>query len=123
MNEQTKWISLPVAGDMSGNYGKFMKQTATGATLLVAAGGASIGVLTTTDADALGKAAPIAYAGRVSVLAGATVVAGTLCASTVAGLATTAVAEDYVLGTFLTGGDSGDMVDALLLPQGQINAA
>lgn len=123
MDKNKRCISLPVAGDMSGNYGKFMKMTATGATLLVAAGGASIGVLDTTDADAANKVASIAYSGVTSVVAGATVVAGTLCASTVAGLATTAAAGDYVLGTFMSGGDSGDMVDVLLLPQGQVNAA
>ena len=120
MEKDKRCLSLIVAGDMSGNYGKFMKMTSTGATLLVAAGGAAIGVLDTTDADAAGKAAPIAYQGVTSVLAGATVVAGTLCASTVTGTAITATTGNYVLGTFLTGGDSGDMVDVLLLPQGKV---
>jgi len=123
MDEQKRCISLPVASDQSGNYGKFVITSATGVTLLVTAGGAALGVLDSTDGDVLGKAVPVAYSGRTSVLAGATVVAGTLCASTVAGLAVTAVAADYVLGTFLSAGGSGDMVDVLLMPQGQINAA
>ena len=117
-------LSFPVNGDQKGNMYKFMKLNTSGQVLLNdGAGGACIGVLDSVDGNATGKVVPVAVGGVTRVLAGATVNAGSLVASTNAGLAITASGAVYVQGTCLVGGDNGDLIEVLLSQaQSQNNA-
>jgi hypothetical protein len=114
-------ISLPVVSDQKANIYKFMKLSATGVELNDSAGGVCVGVAYSNDGNAAGKVIPVAYAGVIKVIAGATVAKGAQVASTAAGLAATAVAADYVQGQALTGGDNGDLITILRVTQAQVN--
>lgn len=112
--EQVQSITLEAGADLSAGQFKFVLVASDGQVDLVAsAGGDADGVLL-NDPDAAGKAATVAYAGRVKVVAGGTVAAGAKVQSDASGDAITAASGDHVLGKCLVGGADGELIEVLL---------
>ena len=115
--EQLQSISLEAGGDLSAGQFRFVEVASDGQVdLVAAAGGSAVGVLL-NDPDAQGKAATVAYAGRVKVVAAGTIAAGDLVQSDGSGEALLAASGDYVLGKCLVGGAAGELVEVLLVSQ------
>lgn len=113
--EQVQSITLEAGGDLSAGQFRFVVVAADGQVDLVSsAGGDADGVLQ-NDPSAAGRAAEVAYAGRVKVVAGGTVAAGDKVQSDASGEAITAAMGDHVLGKCLVGGDAGELIEVLLI--------
>lgn len=107
-------ITREAGADLSAKQYRFVEIAADGQVDAVSsAGGNAIGVLQ-NDPSAAGRAATIAVAGIVKVVAGGTVAAGARVQADAAGDAITAATGDYVLGTALTGGADGELIEVLL---------
>lgn len=117
--EQVQSITLEAGADLSAGQFRFVLVAADGQVDLVsAAGGDSDGVLL-NDPDAAGKAATVAYAGRVKVVIGVGgLVAGNKVQSDASGEAILAASGDHVLGKCLVGGAAGELGEVLLSAQG-----
>ncbi len=112
---QVQSITLPAAGDLSAKQFRFVNVNSSGQAAAVAsAGGAGIGVLQNKP-DAAGKAATVAHAGVVKVVAGGSITAGANVQSDANGEAITAASGDVVLGVALAGAADGDLVPVLLV--------
>lgn len=117
VEEKIVEISLEAGQDLSAKQYFLVAVASDGQVDPAGDGGNAIGVLTNKPAAA-GRAASIAIGGRVKVIAGATVAAGDAMASDAAGEAVTAASGDQILGTFLEGGDNGEIVSAVWQPRG-----
>jgi hypothetical protein len=117
--EQVQSITLEAGADLSAGQFRFVLMAADGQVDLVsAAGGDADGVLL-NDPDAAGKAATVAYAGRVKVVIGVGgLVAGNKVQSDASGEAILAASADHVLGKCLVGGAAGELGEVLLSAQG-----
>lgn len=114
---QVQSITLEAGADLSAGQFRFVLVAADGQVDLVAsAGGTATGVLL-NDPDAAGKAATVAYAGVVKVVAGGTVASGAKVQSDASGEAILAATGDHVLGQCLKGGVDGDLIEVLLVSQ------
>lgn len=113
--EQVQSITLEAGADLSAGQFRFVLVAADGQVDLVgAAGGDSDGVLL-NDPDLAGKAATVAYAGRVKVVIGVGgLAAGDKVQSDASGEAILAAASDHVLGKCLVGGAAGELGEVLL---------
>lgn len=118
--EQIQCYSVDAAADLSAKQFTFVKATTSG----------TVDTITTTGNDALGvlqnkptsgQAATVAYAGKVKVIAGATVTAGDLIQSDTAGKAITAATSGhFILGRARTGGVAGALIEVFLGSHGVV---
>jgi hypothetical protein len=114
---QVQSISMPAAADLSALQFTFVNINSSGeAAAPSGAGGDAVGVLMNKP-DAAGRAAEVAYAGKAKVKAGATVAAGAKVQTDANGAAITAASGDVVLGCAMSGGDSGEVIEVLLVSQ------
>tara|TARA_R110000796_G_scaffold13544_2_gene43721 strand:- start:882 stop:1253 length:372 start_codon:yes stop_codon:yes gene_type:complete len=115
--EQVQSITLAAGSDLSAGQFKFVLLASDGQVDLVAsAGGPATGVLL-NDPAAAGRAATVAYAGVVKVIAGGTVAIGAKVQSDAAGDAILAATGDHVLGVCVKGGADGELIEVLLISQ------
>ena len=114
--EQVQSISVEAAADLSAAQFTFCVIDSNGQLAQVSsAGGDADGVLQNAPA-AQGRAAALAYAGKVKVVAGATVAAGAKVQSDASGRAIAAASGDHVLGKALTAAASaGNLIEVLLV--------
>jgi hypothetical protein len=117
--EQVQSITMEAGGDLSAAQFTFVEVAADGQVDQVSsAGGNAIGVLL-NDPDAAGKAATVAYAGRVKVVIGTgDIVTGDVVQSDGSGAAIAATTADQVLGRCLVGGSAGELCEVLLYNAG-----
>lgn len=107
--------TLIANADLSASQFCFVAINSSSRIVLPAAGGDCVGVLQDKP-EAAGREAEVAMlngSGRVKVIAGATVAAGAKVQADAAGHAITAASGDHVLGTALTGGADGDIIEIL----------
>lgn len=114
--EQVQSITLEAGADLSAGQFRFVVVAADSQVDLVAsAGGDADGVLQ-NDPDAAGKAAEVAYAGRVKVVIGVGgLTTGDKVQSDASGEAILAASGDHVLGKCLVGGAAGELGEVLLI--------
>ena len=113
-------MSIPASADLSSNQYYFVELDANGRIGAVDAQGAkAIGVLQDKPA-ALGRPGSVAFAGISKVVLGGDVTAGNNATSTATGTAEVASSDDYILGTFLESGSSGETVSLLLSLGGRV---
>ncbi len=120
VEEKVQCLNLLAGADLSSDQYKFCYLSAAKTVLRVATSGASsIGSLQNEPAAA-GRAAEVAFSGRVKVLAGAAVAAGAKVMSDATGRAVTATDDSQVLGTaVIAGAAAGDVMEVLLSLGGQ----
>lgn len=113
--EALRSVSLPAYATLVASQFRFVSIDSDG--LVNRTGGAglaALGVLQNKPAAAQ-RPAEVAYAGRVKVVAGATVAMGAKVQSDATGRAITAAGSDVVLGKCLIGGDVGELIEVLLV--------
>lgn len=109
-------LSIPANADLSASQFCFVTLNSSGKLIIPAsAGDDAIGVLQDkpSAADRAGQVGMLQGSLRLKVIAGGTVTAGTKAQSDASGHAITAASGDHVLGTFLTSGVDGDLVEIL----------
>ena len=106
-------VTYPAAADLSAKQYFFMQVDSNGRVNSAGDGEVVNGVLY-NDPAAIDRAAEVAISGRVKVIAGGTVTAGTLGASDSAGEAVAKATGDIAAGMFITGGANGDIVEMQL---------
>jgi hypothetical protein len=113
LQEQVRSLSLPANADLSASQFCFVAVNTSGKLVLPSAGGDCIGVLQDKPdaADRIGEVAMLNMSGRLKVKAGATLTAGVKVQSDGSGNAIAALTGDHVLGTTLTGADSGELIE------------
>jgi len=113
-------VSIPAASDLSSDQYKFVELDSNGRIGVVDAQGAlAFGVLQDTPA-AIDRAGNVAVGGLTKITLGGTVASGGFVASTAAGLAETASSGDYILGTCVEGGVSGEVGSVFYNPSGRV---
>lgn len=111
-------VTIPANADLSASPYHFVDINSSGKIAVVGTAGAkAVGVLQNTpaaaDADAI-----VGITGISQIVAGGTIAAGAKVQSDDDGTALTAASGDHVLGTTVTGGDAGDILEVLLLSGG-----
>lgn len=114
--EQLRSITLAAGADLSAKQFYFVEVNSSGAAVLAGDGENAVGVLQNDPTS--GNAATVGFFGVTKVKAGGTVTAGGFVASDTNGKAVTAATGDIILGTFLEGGVSNDLVSILFHPRG-----
>jgi hypothetical protein len=113
LQEQVRSLSIPANADLSASQFCFVAVNTSGKLVLPAAGGDCVGVLQDKPdaADRIGEVAMLNMSGRLKVVAGATLTAGVKVQADGSGHAIAALTGDHVLGTTLTGADSGELIE------------
>lgn len=107
-------FSVPAAADYS-TTGQFLLvdiNSSSQAVLVAAQGAKAVGVLD-NDPES-GNAARVIFAGVAKVTAGATIAAGNKITTGADARAEVAATGDHVVGTAITGGGDGDIIEVLL---------
>jgi len=121
--EQITALSFEAGGDLSADQFKFVTVAADGQVDVEGDAGARVTGVLIEPADAAGRECAVAVAGRVKVIASATIASGAEVATTGAGLAVTASgAATQILGQCLVGGDANELVEILLQPRGVVGS-
>jgi hypothetical protein len=115
LQQEVRSLSIPASADLSASQFCFVTIDGNGRIALPSAGGDCVGVLQDKP-DALDRAGQVAMlnmSGKLKVVAGATLTPGTKVQADASGHALAALTGDHVLGTVLSGGDSGELIEIL----------
>lgn len=116
LQEQVRSLSLPANADLSASQFCFVAVNTSGKLILPAtAGDDCVGVLQDKPdaADRIGEVAMLNMSGKLKVKAGATLTAGVKIQANTSGHAIAAASGDHVLGTTISGADSGELIEIL----------
>jgi hypothetical protein len=116
LQQEVRSLSIPASADLSASQFCFVAIDTNGRIILPAtAGDDCVGVLQDKP-DALDRAGQVGMlnmSGRLKVVAGATLAPGDKVQADTSGHAIEAASGDHVLGTVLSGGDSGEIIEIL----------